>query len=66
MSSNIDSSVNNLGKGGHEFWGFEKYNSKQKELLIKLEKEFIPMNTWIVGISLKKNDYRARMSFTAS
>ena len=35
MSSSLDSSVNNLAKGGHEFWGFEKYNSKQKEPLIR-------------------------------
>ena len=35
MSSSLDSLVNNLAKDGHEFWGFEKYNSKQKELLIK-------------------------------
>ena len=35
MSSSLDSLVNNLAKGGHEFWGFEKYNSKQKELLIR-------------------------------
>ena len=35
MSSSLDSLVNNLAKGGHEFWGFEKHNSKQKELLIR-------------------------------
>ena len=35
MSSSLDSLVNNLAKGGHEFWGFEKYNSKQKELLFR-------------------------------
>ena len=35
MSSSLDSLVTNLAKGGHEFWGFEKYNSKQKELLIR-------------------------------
>ena len=27
--------VNNLAKGGHEFWGFEKRSLKQKELLIR-------------------------------
>ena len=35
MSSSLDSLVNNLAKGGHEFWGFEKYNDKQRELLIR-------------------------------
>ena len=25
MSSSLDSLVNNLAKGGHEFWGFENY-----------------------------------------
>ena len=45
MSSSLDSLVNNLAKGGHghagpgakphEFWGFEKHDSKQKELLIR-------------------------------
>ena len=35
MSSSLDSLVNNLAKGGHEFWGFEDYNSEQKKLLIR-------------------------------
>ena len=35
MSSSLDSLVNNLAKGGHEFWGFEKRSRKQKELLIR-------------------------------
>ena len=35
MSSSLDSLVNNLAKGGHEFWGFEKSSPKQKELLIR-------------------------------
>ena len=35
MSSSLDSLVNNLAKGGHEFWGFEEYSDKQKELLIR-------------------------------
>ena len=30
MSSSLDSLVNNLAKGGHEFWGFEKRSLKQK------------------------------------
>ena len=49
MSSSLDSLVNNLARGGHEFWGFENYSCEQRELLIR--KEFIHMNTWIVGIS---------------
>ena len=35
MSSSLDSLVNNLAKGGHEFWGFEGYNSEQRRLLIR-------------------------------
>ena len=35
MSSSLDSLVNNLAKGGHEFWGFENCNSEQKKLLIR-------------------------------
>ena len=35
MSSSLDSLVNNLAKGDHKFWGFEEYNDKQRELLIK-------------------------------
>ena len=35
MSSSLDSLVNNLAKGGHEFWGFERYSSEQRELLIR-------------------------------
>ena len=35
MSSSLDSLVNNLAKGGHEFWGFEKRSPKQKEQLIR-------------------------------
>ena len=35
MSSSLDSLVNNLAKGGHEFWGFENYNDRQRELLIR-------------------------------
>ena len=30
MSSSPDSLVNNIAKGGHEFWGFEKRSPKQK------------------------------------
>ena len=30
MGSSLDSLVNNLAKGGHEFWGFEKRSPKQK------------------------------------
>ena len=35
MSSSLDSPVNNLARGGHEFWGFENYNDRQRELLIR-------------------------------
>ena len=35
MSSSLDSLVNNLAKGGHEFWRFEKRGLKQNELLIR-------------------------------
>ena len=35
MSSSLDSFVNNLAKRGHEFWGFEGYNSEQRKLLIR-------------------------------
>ena len=35
MSSSLDSLVNNFARGGHEFWGFENYNDRQRELLIR-------------------------------
>ena len=35
MSSSLDSLVNNLARGGHEFFGFESYNDRQLELLIR-------------------------------
>ena len=35
MSSSLDSLVNNLAKGGHEFLGFKGYNSEQRSLLIR-------------------------------
>ena len=35
MSSSLDSLVNNLARRGHEFWGFENYNDRQRELLIR-------------------------------
>ena len=47
MSSSLDSLVNNLAKGSHEFWGFENYNDRQLELLIR--KEIYPydyMDNW--------------------
>ena len=34
MSSSLDSLVNNLARGGQEFWGFESYNDHQRKLLI--------------------------------
>ena len=35
MSSSLDSLVNNLAKGGHEFWRFENHSDRQCELLIR-------------------------------
>ena len=35
MSSSLDSLVNNLARGGHEFWGFKSYNDRQRKLLIR-------------------------------
>ena len=35
MSSSLDSLVNNLAKGGHQFFGFESYNNHQRKLLIR-------------------------------
>ena len=35
MSSSLDSLVNNLARGDHEFWGLENYNDGQHELLIR-------------------------------
>ena len=35
MSSSLDSLVNNLARGGHEFWGFENNSRSQCELLIR-------------------------------
>ena len=35
MSSSLDSLINNLARGGHEFWGLESYNDCQCELLIR-------------------------------
>ena len=34
MSSSLDSLVNNLAKGGHQFFGFENYSGHQCKLLI--------------------------------
>ena len=35
MSSSLDSLVNNLIRGGNEFFGFDEYNEHQHELLIR-------------------------------
>ena len=35
MSSSLASLVNNLARGERKFWGFEKYNSEKRELLIR-------------------------------
>ena len=34
MSSSLDSLINNLARGGNEFFGFEDYNESQYKLLI--------------------------------
>ena len=39
MSCSLDSLVNNLARGGHEFFGFKSYNDRQCELLIQKENE---------------------------
>ena len=57
MSSSLDSLVNNLARGGHEFWGFEPYNDRQRQLLIR--KGIYPYETRIVGIDSKKRAYLA-------
>ena len=64
MSSSLDPLVNNLAKGGHDFWGFEKRSPKQKELLIgKGVYPYEYMDSWD---KLKKSNYRASMSFIAN
>ena len=35
MSSSLDSLVSNLARGGHKSLGFEDYNDRQRELLIR-------------------------------
>ena len=35
MGNSLDSLVNNLLRGGHEFWGFENYNCSQRKLLVR-------------------------------
>ena len=47
MSSSLDSLINNLARGGEQFFGFEEYNENQYKLLIK--KGIYPyedMNDW--------------------
>ena len=47
MSSSLDSLVNNLARGGNEFFGFKDYNESQYKLLI--QKGFYPykyMDDW--------------------
>ena len=47
MSSSLDSLVNNLARGGGEFFGFENYSGHQSELLIR--KRIYPyeyMDSW--------------------
>ena len=49
MNSSLDSLVNNLARRGGKFFGFEEYNKNYS-----FEKESIPMNIGLIGISLKK------------
>ena len=35
MSGSLYSLVNNLSRGGHQFFGFENYNDRQRELLVR-------------------------------
>ena len=47
MGSSLDSLVNNLARGGHEFFGFESHNDHQCKLLI--QKRIYPyeyMDSW--------------------
>ena len=55
MSSSLDSPVNNLDRGDHEFWAFEDYNYSQCKLLIRKGNT----NIWIVEINSKKQVYLA-------
>ena len=57
MSSSLDSLVNNLARGGHQFFGVENYSCSKRELLVR--KECTHMNIWIAGIDLKKLAYLA-------
>ena len=61
MSSSLDSLINNLAKGGEQFFGFEEYNENQYKLLIK--KGIYPyeyMNDWD---KFKENELPPREAF---
>ena len=61
MSSSLDFLVNNLAKGGEQFFGFEEYNENQYKLLIK--KGIYPyeyMNNWD---KFKENELPPREAF---
>ena len=55
MSSRLDSLVNNLARGGHEFWSFENYNCSQCKLLIR--KGIYPYEYLDSWINSKKQVY---------
>ena len=63
ISSSLDSLVNNLARGDHKFWGFEKFSDKQRELLVK--KEYIHTNIWIVGTNLMIVNFHQKISSIA-
>ena len=61
MSSSLDSLVNNLAKGGEQFFEFEEYNENQYKLLIK--KGIYPyeyMNNWD---KFKENEFPPKEAF---
>ena len=52
MSSSLDSLVNNLAKGGHQFLGLSPITAINTNW--SFEKESTHTSTWIVGIDSKK------------
>ena len=45
ISSSLDSLVNNLARGGNQFFGFDEYNEHQRELLIR-KGIYLYMDSW--------------------
>ena len=46
MSSSLDSLVNNLARGDHEFWGFESYDGQCELLIHKGIYPYKYMDSW--------------------